>query len=123
MVKYQEEHYITIKLNDWNIVDNVISNLQEEQILGEHAYIEIMRGYRPNIKIALKDSLLELVKKCLTRKADKMELDYSKIYMKKGNRYICITDNELSNNNHLKNIYLGDDTEDIEMTFCNRDYR
>jgi hypothetical protein len=123
MDKYQEDHYLTIKLTDWNIADNIISNLQEEQILGEEAYIEIMRGYRPVIKIALKDSLLELVKKCLTHEAEEMGLDYSKIYMKKGNRYISITDNELTSNYHLKNMYLGSDTEDIEMTITNIDFR
>ena len=123
MGKYEKEYYLTIKLTDWDIADNIISNLQEEQLLGEEAYPEIMRGYRPNIKIALKDSLLELVKKSLTYEAQQMGLDYSNIYMKKGNRYISITDNELTSNDHLKNMYLGSDTEDIEMTITNIDFR
>ena len=110
-------------MSAWDIVDNIIENLQNEEVLGRQSFPEVGRNYTPTIQVPLKYSLLELVNKCLTHEAEQMDLDTSKIYMKKGKKYICITDNKLSSDYRLKNLYLGDDTEDLEITITNEDHR
>ena len=124
MSNYKEEFFITIKLSDWDVVDNIIANLQDEEILGESAFPEISQGYyTPTIRIPLNYSILELVNKCLTYKAEEVGLDTTKIYMKKGKRYICISYNDFTNDRALKYLYLGADTDNVELTITNQDHR
>ena len=119
----KDEFNINLKLSAWDIVDNIMENLQNEEMLGRHAFPEVGHNYTPSIRVPLKHSLLELVNKCLTYEAEQMDLDTSKIYMKKGKKYICITDNKLSSDHRLKYIYINQDTEDMQITITNEDHR
>tara|TARA_B100000029_G_C17367077_1_gene884757 strand:- start:530 stop:904 length:375 start_codon:yes stop_codon:yes gene_type:complete len=124
MDKYQEYFNIVIKLSEWDVVDNIIANLRNEKILGDLSFPEIWQGnYTPNVRVPLKHSILELVNLCLTYKAEEMGLDTTKIYMKKGKRYICISDNKFTNSRALKHLNLGVDTDDIELTILPQDRR
>ena len=122
--KYKEDFNVIIKLSEWDVVDNIIGNLRHEEILGELSFPEIWQGnYTPNIRVPLKHSILELVNLCLTYKAEEMGLDTTKIYMKKGKRYICISDNNFTNNRSLKFLHLGIDTDDLELTIQTQENR